>query len=329
MNAWRGAMIPARAAVRDWFFDRRDVRSHEVGNRRRDAPVRAGMLPYFDVPSIGPINSFGVLVALGVFFGSTAAYRHGERLGLDHGRVRWMAVCCGLFGLLSAHLVDVLLYQPGWMNEEGAIWTLLNPFAGISSMGGVIGGVLGFVLFAQVTGINRLKFADTAAIGVLVLMTLGRAGCASVHDHVGVSSDFALAVNFPPGNAADVVGPHHDLGLYEFALLLVLLTIAIFVIRKPRRPGLLVGLLGISYAIPRFCLDFLRRPASDPRYLALTPAQWSTLAVFVASAIVLLIVYRRREDPPANYFRPTPWRVYIADFFRLRGRAASRQGART
>ncbi len=281
------------------------------------------MIPFLDLPSFGPINSFGLLVVLGIFFGSTAAYRHSERLGLDQGRVQRMAFFCGVFGLLGAHFVDVLLYQPGWMAKDGAIWTLLNPFAGISSMGGVVGGTLGFLLFAHLSGIKKLKFADTAGFGLLVLLTFGRAGCASVHDHVGVSSEFALAVNFPPGNAAGVVGPHHDLGLYEFVLLLVLLSVAAFLIRKPRRPGFLVGFLAVGYSVPRFFLDFLRRPVSDPRYLDLTPAQWTTLAMFVAGVTVLYVVHRRKESPPETYFQPTSWRTYVADFFRFRSRASS------
>jgi hypothetical protein len=38
-----------------------------------------------------------------------------------------------------------------------------------------------------------------------------------------MSSDFALSVDFSAGNPAGVVEPHHDLDLYELALLLVLL----------------------------------------------------------------------------------------------------------
>ncbi len=281
------------------------------------------MLPYLDPPTLGPINSFGLLVVCGVFFGSTAAYRHSERLGLDQDKVQRMALFCGVFGLLGAHLVDVFLYQPNWMSQEGAIWTLLNPFAGISSMGGVMGGTIGFVLFAHLTGIKKLKYADTAAFGLLVLLTFGRAGCASVHDHVGVSTDFALAVDFPVGSAAGVVGPHHDLGLYEFTFLLVLLAVAALVLRRPKRPGWLVGFLAVSYSIPRFLVDFLRRPSSDPRYFDLTPAQWSTLAMFVAGLAVLVTIYRRRAEPPQSYFQPTPWRTYISEFIRLRSRPSS------
>ena len=280
------------------------------------------MLPYLDPPSVGPVNSFGLLVVVGVFAGATAAYRHGERLGLDPARVRRMALLCGVFGLLGAHLLDVLLYQPGWASREGAIWTLLDPFAGISSMGGILGGAAGFFLFAWLTGIHTLRYADAAALGVLVLLTFGRAGCASVHDHVGVASHFALAVDFPPGNPAGVVGPHHDLGLYELGLLLALLAAAALWLRTPRRPGALVGLLAVTYAPVRFFFELLRRPSSDPRYAELTPAQWATAALFAAGVVVLVLVHRRREDPPDRYEPPTPWRTYLARLARAQARRA-------
>jgi phosphatidylglycerol---prolipoprotein diacylglyceryl transferase len=279
------------------------------------------MIPYLEAPSLGPVNSFGVLVMLGVLFGAAAAYRHAERLGLDPVHTRRLALVCGICGLLGAHLVDLFLYQPGWADQEGAIWRLLNPFAGISSYGGLIGATLGFVLFAHVSGLEKLRYADAAIVGGLVLLTFGRAGCASVHDHIGVATEFPLAVEFPPGNPGGVVGPHHDLGLYEFVLLLGLLTITASLIRTPRRPGWLVGFVAVFYSVPRFFLDFLRSPSSDPRYFELTPAQWSSIAAFLAGAGVLVWVYTIRESPPEKHVRPTPWRRYFADFVRLRGSA--------
>jgi phosphatidylglycerol:prolipoprotein diacylglycerol transferase len=254
------------------------------------------MIPYLEPLSIGPFNTFGLLVLLGVYAGSVAAHRHGSRAGLDPGQVRRMAMFCGLAGLLGAHVIDVLVYQPDW-----TIWTLLNPFAGISSMGGVAGGVIGFTLFAHLSKIHPLRYADTAAVGTLVLLVFGRAGCASVHDHVGVATDFALAVDFPRGNPAGVVGPHHDLGLYELAMLLVILGVIALVLRERRRPGLVVGLLAVLYAGPRFLLDFLRRPETDPRTFGLTFAQWATAAMFVAGVVILWSIARRGD--PDRYLR--------------------------
>ena len=276
------------------------------------------MLPYIPPLSIGPVSSFGVLAMVGMFFGLAAASRHADRLGLDRVLVRRMAICCIVGGLLGAHYVDLFFYQPGWASRPDALWLFLNPFAGISSYGGLLGGTLGFFVFAARHRIKRMRFADVAMVGVVVFLVFGRAGCASVHDHVGVASDFPTAVDFPAENPSGVVGPHHDLGLYEFALFTLLLILLATLLRRPRRPGILVGVFSIAYAVPRFFLDFLRPESSDPRYAALTPAQWCCIATVAAAIGVFAWIRTRGEPPPDDFLEPTPWREHVRAFWRLR-----------
>lgn len=271
--------------------------------RRAGGRLQARVLPYLALPTLGPITSFGIFAMLGVHFGSAAAHRHGARLGLPPEELRRMIVYCGIGGILGAHYVDLLLYQPGWSERPDAVWAFLNPFGGISSYGGLLGGTLGFFAFARRRRGKRLRYADVAALGVLVLLVFGRAGCASVHDHVGVATSFPLAVDFPRGNPAGVVGPHHDLGLYECALLVVLVSAALLLARRPPRDGLLVGCLALAYAVPRFALDFLRREIDNPRYGGLTPAQWGCLVTIGAGVAVLVRVLRRG---PETGSAPTP-----------------------
>jgi phosphatidylglycerol:prolipoprotein diacylglycerol transferase len=268
------------------------------------------VLPYLDPPELGPVTSFGVLVVIGMFFGVTAAKRHAERLGLDLTRARRIAAFCGVGALLGAHYVDLFLYQPGWADRPDAVWRFVNPFAGISSYGGLLGGTLGFVLAVRPLRGKRMRYADAAAVGVVVFLMFGRAGCASVHDHVGVATELATAVDFPRGNPAGVVGPHHDLGLYEFALFaFVLLPATALLLRTPRRAGVYLGFVSIAYAIPRFALDELRREIDNPRYGGLTPAQWGCLATLAIG--IAILARSRREPPPEPYAEPTPWRRYL------------------
>jgi phosphatidylglycerol---prolipoprotein diacylglyceryl transferase len=276
------------------------------------------MLPYVPPVSLGPVTSFGILVMIGAHFALAAGSRHAERLGLDAAQVRRMAICCAVGGVLGAHYIDLFLYQPGWADRDDAVLRFLNPFAGISSYGGLIGGTLGFFVFASWQHISRLRFADVAMVGVVVFLTFGRAGCASVHDHVGVATSFPLAVDFPAGNDAGVVGPHHDLGLYELALFSILLVVLSVLLRKPRKPGWIVGVMAIGYAVPRFWLDFLRRDWTDPRYFGLTPAQWSCIATVLAALAVFAWIHKRGPAPPERFLQPTPWRQYLRGFVRLR-----------
>jgi len=261
------------------------------------------MLPYVEAPTLGPITSFGVLAMLGVYFGMAAGMRHVQRLGLDVERARRIAVFCGIGGILGAHYVDLFFYQPGWWHADDAVLRFLNPFAGISSYGGLVGGAFGFLIATRRLRGLRLRYADAATLGVVVLLTFGRAGCASVHDHIGVATDFPLAVNFP--SSAGVVGPHHDLGLYELALWLAILIASALVLRRPRKAGWYLGVVSISYAVPRFFLDMLRRESVDPRYFALTPAQWGCLVTIAVGVVVL--VRTRRQPPPPDYHPTPPW----------------------
>jgi phosphatidylglycerol:prolipoprotein diacylglycerol transferase len=269
------------------------------------------VIPYVPPLSIGPVTSFGILAMFGLVFASAAAARHGDRLGLDPALVQRMFTCCAIGAVLGAHYVDLFLYQPGWTDRPDAFWRFVNPFAGISSYGGMLGGTIGFFVFAAWHRIKRLRFADVAMVSVVVFMTFGRAGCASVHDHVGVATRSPFAVDFPPGNPSGVVGPHHDLGLYELALFVVLLGVLALALRRRLRPGILVGGFAIAYAVPRFFLDFLRPAVSDPRYAALTPAQWCCIATVAAGIAVLAWIRRRGEPPPDRLLEPTPWRALL------------------
>lgn len=280
------------------------------------------MVPYVELPSLGPVTWFGIFAMLGAFFGMTAGLRHVERLGLDVDIARRIATYCAVGGIIGAHYVDLFFYQPGWASQPDAAWRFINPFAGISSFGGLLGGSLGFLVYARSLGRKRLLYADAATLGVVVFLTFGRAGCASVHDHVGVATSFPLAVDFPAGNHAGVVGPHHDLGLYELALWLVILAASALVLHRPRRPGWYLGCIAIAYSVPRFFLDLLRRESVDPRYAALTPAQWCCLLTFVIGIVVLL--RSRRHAAPGAYQPATPWRIHLRGLFALKNRASAR-----
>jgi phosphatidylglycerol:prolipoprotein diacylglycerol transferase len=71
----------------------------------------------------------------------------------------------------------------------------------------------------------------------------------------------------------------------------------------PRRAGWYLGIVSIAYAVPRFALDFLRRESVDPRYAALTPAQWACITTVAIGVVVL--VRSRRQPPPTPYLPAT------------------------
>lgn len=264
------------------------------------------MIPYGDgghlfnlpkgLPVIGglPIHWFGVLVAIGVLLGDRVVVAQGRKRGLDENDVKYLNARIVIGGFIMAHLVSVIFYYPDRIREDWKV--LLNPFAGLSSFGGFLGAFLAFLYFTKKAAVDRLRYADSVALGLAVGWIFGRTGCSTAHDHPGrhVSASFFLSVNYPDG-------PRIDLGIYELLFTIALTAILFAYNRKPRAPGKMIALAAMVYAPARFLLDFLRETEvskvvshPDVRHLGLTPAQWACLA----TAALGVYLWRRPESPP-------------------------------
>lgn len=89
---------------------------------------------------------------------------------------------------------------------------ILKVWDGLSSFGGLLGGLVAAALFFRRRGIAFRPYGDALALGVAPGWAVARLGCFAVQDHPGVKTDFFLAVAFRDG-------ARHDLGLYDALLL--------------------------------------------------------------------------------------------------------------
>jgi phosphatidylglycerol:prolipoprotein diacylglycerol transferase len=245
------------------------------------------MIPWFVIPPLrlGPValQPFGILAAAGIFLAGKLLVREAIRRGLDPGPAEKAAGWALIGGIAGAHLVHLLFYHPEELREGGPL-QLLKFWDGLSSTGGVIGGLVAIILFFHRRGLGFSRYADVFALAVAPGWMVARLGCFSVHDHPGVLTDFPLAVAFPGG-------ARHDLGLYD-AIALALISVVLYAVdRRGRLRDRLLPLLALLYGTSRFLLDFLRArdlPYSDARYLGLTPAQFACIAIVVWGLIKLL-----------------------------------------
>jgi phosphatidylglycerol:prolipoprotein diacylglycerol transferase len=282
------------------------------------------MVPYIHIPDLHigplPLHPFGILVATGVLVGTSITAKRATKLGYDvvqlNSFVTWMLVSA----FILSHILDQFFYH--WDEVVRRPWSVFMLWEGLSSFGGFIGAVVGIVLWKyfvidEVWPRRRaqpaplLPFADLVLSVLPVGWAFGRAGCASVHDHPGAraTADTLLAVAYPrhPGDGTvtkfgfiELIqghDPRFDLGFLEF-LFTVFLAICFALTWRRKLPiGTYVIVTGLAYAPVRFAMDFLRIPATDggdTRYGDLTPAQWSCIALFVYS--FLMIFYVRRQQ---------------------------------
>lgn len=242
------------------------------------------IIPWFELPSfsLGPftLQSFGVLSALGILAAVQLAAKGARELGKDPQVIVDFAVAGVLSGVVLGHLVHLFAYHPEELQDPLRI---LKFWEGLSSMGGLAGGMIAAAVYFRRKRIRFSEYADAFALGVAPGWGIARVGCFTVHDHPGVHTDFFLAVRF-----AD--GPRHDLGLYEAIVLLSLGAVLWGLHRRGLLRGKLLPLLGLVYGVARFFLDFLRATDvsyADARHLGLTFAQYFSVALVVYGIVGL------------------------------------------
>jgi phosphatidylglycerol:prolipoprotein diacylglycerol transferase len=238
------------------------------------------VIPYFQPPALhlGPltIQIFGVLAALGVYTGARIAMRAARDEGLDGQVLADFAVWGVVAGVVFGHLVHLFFYHPEELREP---WRIFAVWEGLSSFGGLLGGVIAAAVFFRRRRIRLHDYSDALALGIAPGWGIARLGCFAIHDHPGVRTDFPLAVAFPGG-------ARHDLGLYDAIALFAIAAVLFALRRSDLLRGRLLAVLALLYGLQRFFLDFLRGYPGDveypdARYLGLTPAQYFCIALWV------------------------------------------------
>jgi len=251
------------------------------------------VIPYFELPQLTlplglHVDVFGVLSALGVVMGSVFAARAARVYWPGDDRpMREFVTWAVLPGLIGGHFMHLFAYHPELLTAQDP-FVILRFWEGLSSMGGVLGALVGIFIFFRKEKIPINPYLDCLALGTAPGWAIARIGCFLVHDHPGTRTDFFLAVDFP---VARFGGPRHDLGLYDFLALTAITALLYGVARLKPRQGRLMGLLAVTYSVQRFFTDFLRASDLgfvDKRYGNFTPAQFVVVGLFGVGLWLLL-----------------------------------------
>jgi phosphatidylglycerol:prolipoprotein diacylglycerol transferase len=232
-----------------------------------------------------------VLVALALVLGYTLGRRRARLTGLDpqitaDGEV-WIVVS----GFAMAHWVSLFFYFPERFFKNP--FTFFEFWSGLSSFGGVIGGIVGALIFFHRKKVSAIKYMDAITFGFVPAWILGRMGCTVVFDHPGRPTDFFLGMMH---HSDKIV--RHNLGMYEM-LLAVVLTIVLYSLKNVRPfDGFHPALMLILYAPARFFFDSLREQpihGGDVRYMGLTPGQYFAVAMALFALGLMVWGVRRKR----------------------------------
>lgn len=203
------------------------------------------------------------------------------------------SVYLAIGGILGGRLGYVLLYEPSWYLAHPADIPALYK-GGMSFHGALCGVVLAACVIAR-TAARRLQLLDVCAVCAVICLPLGRicnflngelAGRVSAFDWGFVFAGYDDRLRYPSQ-------------LFEALAEGPLTALAMYLIwkhsRLGRKPGIAACVFGISYALWRFLLEFVREPDATLGLLALglSMGQWlSLLQLVCAGALALWLRHR-------------------------------------
>lgn len=266
------------------------------------SPVVA-VIPYTTFPQIGPLQTFGLMVAVGVLLGIWFGAVHAEKYGLTRDETYRLGTRMVLAGVVGSRITWVFTHldQIDSPIDVIALWE-----GGLQFAGGFLAAIaVGLPTFLGWNRLQRWQLLDGFAVATVLGAAFGRIGCTAVGEHFGRQSDFFLAVRWEGGVPPDVreptlgVGPgapsiepgitFHNTSIYEGLWLFLLFAVLWFVLDRVKpTPGTVGALFLVGYAVARFSLDTLR--VNDERVLGMTGAQWMCLGMLPIAAYIWLRV---------------------------------------
>ncbi|CAN5311554.1 prolipoprotein diacylglyceryl transferase [soil metagenome] len=243
-----------------------------------------------------PINTYGVLLAVGMMLALFVASRLAARDGLPRERIYDL----GLWTLIGALLGSKILMF--FVDDNVDIFSLDFLRSGGVYYGGFIGGFIAVVVLTYFYKLNFWKVSDAFAPGLALGQFFGRQGCFSAGCCWGKHTDLPWGVHFTEEankfTGVPIYGPDgsdlylHPTQLYESFTMLIVFGILVYLHRHKKFDGQVLVAYGIIYGIVRFSIEFLR---DDPRGDLFGLSTSQVISVIVAIGAIGIMIWRLRR----------------------------------
>ena len=200
--------------------------------------------------------------------------------------------------VLGGRLGYVLFYDlPGFLEQPELIFYVWQ--GGMSFHGGLLGVVVAGLVYCRNAGLSPLAFGDILGAVAPIGLFFGRIANFINGELWGRVTDVPWAMVFPRGGDL----PRHPSQLYEAALeglvLFAVVNLLIWRLRALERPGLVMGTFIAGYGLSRFTVEFFRQwdAGVEPAFGWLSRGQQLSLPMI---AIGLWFVIRALRRPATH-----------------------------
>jgi phosphatidylglycerol---prolipoprotein diacylglyceryl transferase len=222
------------------------------------------MLP--KLVEFGPItlHTYGLLLVTAYLLAIALTARLAEKDGIPRAYAWDLGFVVILSALLGAKFLMVISESELYLNDPSLLLSLEFWRAGGVFYGGLLGAVVGGLIFAwRRPQLSFWKLADAAAPSIPLGQAVGRIGCFAAGCDYGRPTDAPWAVTFTSTYAHEHVGvplnvPLHPTQLYE-SLATFLIFLALLALHRKRAfVGQVFLLYFVLYGVARFFLEYFR-----------------------------------------------------------------------
>jgi phosphatidylglycerol:prolipoprotein diacylglycerol transferase len=230
------------------------------------------------------IKTFGVVFALGFVAAGLILLRRLRELGKPVDWAYELAFAALVGGLVGSRLYYVV---ENYDQVKHDLVGNLFSGSGLVWYGGVIGGAIGVVAWAEWRGMLSLALLDLCCVPLAMGYAIGRIGCQVSGDgDYGKVSHLPWAMGYPHGTVPTPPGVKvQPTPIYE-TVTMGLVAWGLWRMRDRFRPGVLFALYLVLSGAERLLVEFVRR---NHRVVAgLTAPQLESIGLLVAGMIWLL-----------------------------------------
>jgi prolipoprotein diacylglyceryltransferase len=248
--------------------------------------------------------SWFTCVGLAGLVGLVVMLALARRRGLDAGSIASVLLCGYVAAVVAGIVVPMLIDGVEAVVTTGHFHL---HWAGMTSFWGYLAGGIAVTVVCRREGLPLARVADLAVIPLGIALMFARLGCFMAGCDYGKVTSLPWAVRFPAGSPAwhDHVRagliassrteslPVHPTQLYEAALGIAIVVIALVLSRRKRNDGQLFVVAAATYAIGRLAIETVRGDAGRGIYGGLSSGQIFSMLVLLAIGMRFLVTRRR------------------------------------
>lgn len=251
--------------------------------------IRIGLDPLLFNLGAFSISWHSLFMLIGIVVGVWLPARLAAKAGLSVETLYSLAFWAVPGGIIGARWVHVIDYWSYYAANPGA--TLAFWEGGLAIWGGILGGTTTGVIFAKIRGFPIARYADLAALGLILAQAIGRIGDIINGEHISTTTGLPWGVVYThPDSPAYGLPPSHPAVAYELLMDLFIFAVLWKLRNRIRPSGILYLLYLTMYSTGRFLLSFLRLD-SNTVLLGLNQAQW--IAILVLAVALPLLIFKR------------------------------------